>query len=181
MSAKMTKYAVLLLSAGILCLTGCRSEIKEEKPIAPPPTKQPEKEFSGKHEAAASGSPLETLAKVTSGISDNPAPRARCLNVNKLIVPENGTGRFLSSDCFVTRWNILGPFIYDPENNKAAGFAEVVHEPFMQEEKDLTGAEKTANPNLGWQLARFESVNIPARLTCGSCLKTRSVMRRFTL
>ncbi len=175
MSVKMTKYAVLLLCSGILCLIGCRSGIMEEKPIAPPPVKQPEKEFSGKHEAAATGSPLETLAKVTSGMPDNSAAgiNAKCLNVNKLIVPETGTGRFLSSDCFVTRWNILGPFIYDPENNKNPEFAEIVHEPFMQEEKDLTGAEKTANPNIGWQLARFESSKYPGEIDLRKLFKNQ--------
>ncbi|MFA6101987.1 MAG: hypothetical protein WCV67_02345 [Victivallaceae bacterium] len=175
MSVKITKYAFLLLCAGILCLAGCRSEIKEDKPIAPPAVKQPEKEFSGKHEAAASGSALETLAKVTSGMPGGPASGAnvKYLNVNNLIVPETEAGRFLSSECFVTRWNILGPFIYDPENYKKTDFAEIVHELFMQEEKSLTGVERTANPNIGWQLARFESSKYPGEIDLRKLFKNQ--------
>ena len=166
MSVMMMKYVVLPFCAGILCLAGCRSEIKEDKPIAPPPVKQSEKEFSGAHEAATSGSALETLAKVTCGIPESmvPGANAKYLNVNKLIVPETGAGRFLSSDCFVTRWNILGPFIYDPESNKGQELSEIVHEPFMPEEKSLTGGEKIASPNIGWQQVRFESSKYPGEI-----------------
>ncbi len=176
MSAMMMKYAVLLLCTCVLCLAGCRSEVmKEEKPIAPPPVKQSEKEFSGAHEGATSGSALETLAKVTCGIPESMVPGAntKYLNVNKLIVPATGAGRFLSSECFVTRWNILGPFIYDQENNKNSDFPEIVHEQFLTEEKSLTGVEKTANPNIGWQLVRFESSKYPGEIDVQKLFKNQ--------
>ena len=131
MSVMMMKYVVLPFCAGILCLAGCRSEIKEDKPIAPPPVKQSEKEFSGAHEAATSGSALETLAKVTCGIPESMVP---------------------------------GAFIYDPENNKGQELSEIVHEPFMPEEKSLTGGEKIDSRNIGWQQVRFESSKYPGEI-----------------
>lgn len=175
MSVKMMKYAVLLFCAGALSLAGCRSEIKADKAVAPPPVKQPEKEFSGQHEAAAAGSALETLAEVISGTRSTPTAgaKAKFLNVNKLIIPETEAGRFLSSECFVTRWNILGPFIYDPENKKNPDISEIVHEPFMAEEKNLTGGEKIASRNIGWQQARFESSKYPGEIDLQKLFKNQ--------
>ncbi len=175
MSVKMMKYVILLLSHGILCLTGCRSDIKEDNAIAPPVAKQPEMEFIGQHQAAIPGSALETLAMATAGVpgSKTSGTNEKRLNINKLIVPATETNRFLSSDCFVTRWNILGPFLYDPENNPKMEFSEIIHEPFMDEEKKLTGVEKAANHNIGWQLVRFESSKYPGEIDLQKLFKNQ--------
>lgn len=161
----MINYIGLLLCAGLLCLVGCRGVMKDDAPIAPPPVKQPEKEFSGKHDAKAPDSAMETLFRVTTGTnSPEAASTQKRINVNKLIMPGETASRFLSSDCFVTRWNVLGPFIYDPEISKPDELSELVHTPFMEDEKSLAGVEKPANPNVGWQLVRFESNKYPGEI-----------------
>lgn len=153
------------MCAGLLCLAGCRYGIKDDATIVPPPVAFPEKEFSGKHDAKAPDSAMETLFTVTTGTNTASAAGAqKKINVNKLIMPDEMVSRFLSSDCFVTRWNVLGPFIYDPENNKPNELSELVHVSFMQDEKNLAGVEKSGNPNVDWQLVRFESSKYPGEI-----------------
>ncbi|MHB9138333.1 MAG: hypothetical protein ACYC4Q_02900 [Victivallaceae bacterium] len=160
----MINYIGLLLCAGLLCVAGCRGVMQDDAPIAPPPVKQPEKEFNGKHDAKAPESAMETLFTITTGVNPNPAVTQQRININKLIMPDSTASRFLSSDCFVTRWNVLGPFIYDPEISKPEELSELIHKSFAEDEKNLTGVEKTGNPNVGWQLVRFESNKYPGEI-----------------
>jgi hypothetical protein len=159
-------YICLLLCTGLLCLAGCRGVLKdEEQSIVPPPVKLPEKEFNAKHDAKAPESAMETLFTVTTGTnSTSVAVAQKRINVNKLIMPGEMSSRFLASDCFVTRWNVLGPFVYDPEVIKPDELSELVHASFMQDEKSLAGVEKPDNPNVGWQLVRFESSKYPGEI-----------------
>lgn len=88
-------------------------------------------------------------------------------------MPGEDGSRFLGKTSFVTRWNLLGPFDYDPSKFLLNGTKSVLHYSFFSKEKDLTGSEKIAKKGVSWQLVRFKSDKYPGEIDLNRVYKIK--------
>ena len=153
------KIGFIILAAGLLPVlfsTGCQHNPKTPGVIAAPVEKLPEKAST----APVADSAIAVIGKANAITpAPVPAPLPLRINASRIIVPESAVSQFLGNDCFITRWNFLGPFPYPPEQSSG-----VIHLPLMPDEKLLSGDEKPDNRNAYWQLMRFNSGQTPGRI-----------------
>lgn len=156
--------SLITLSIMIGCTSGLDSIIN------PPSVHLPEKTIEKTPEEKSWGQSVDVVAPAdkisvedkTANIVTEPVEQKR-LNINEVIVQDKTGSRFLSNDSFVTRWNILGRFAYNPADFKKNGLGDVLHYEFIQDEKNLTGREP-GGKDVNWQLVRFETEKYPGEI-----------------
>jgi hypothetical protein len=74
-------------------------------------------------------------------------------NESWLLLPNKDASRFLSSDAFVSKWKILGPFSFSLEDVKTAN--EAIHKDFVPKEQDITG-DLPAPKGVFWKYYEFK-------------------------
>jgi hypothetical protein len=187
----MCRYSffLVLLSGLILLAGGCRTG--SDKAIKPPAVQLTEKKFE-KNESEPAKKPVEIkdLPKKPKAEKNIPVKTAappkkekkaapkqevsvKHLNINDVVVPGEDGSRFLGKTSFVTRWNLLGPFDYDPGKFLLNGTKSVLHYSFFNKEKDLTGAEKVSRKGVSWQLVRFKSDKSPGEIDLNRVYKVK--------
>lgn len=164
------KVLKLYFTISCLCLTlifaGCetvKTANPEGKKSVPSETVQTPSEKSAEKPKEASY-PVEPEVILENGrkcaakkmpeepeIIDSASPKK---NLNKLILPEENTSRFLSSDSFVERWKVLGSFSFSLEDVKTAN--EAIHKEFIPNEQNLTDAFP-APKGVFWKYYKFKN------------------------
>lgn len=163
----MSTPGFLLRSGSIalaLIMSGCSHNAQNS--FEPPRKKQAEKQYITKEDKKKDI--LE--AKTTSDkiVTSNTAVKYR--NINEVVLNHISGDGFLTNINFVTRWNILGPFVYKAGNPVDSKIKSVLHEKLIENEKTLTGSEKVKAP-MKWQLARFESPEKPGEINLRTFFK----------
>jgi len=146
------------------CTSGLDSIINPSSIHLPEKTikKTPEEKSGNLSVHVVTPTDKENPAAKAENVATEPAEQKR-LNINEVIIQDKNGSRFLSRDSFVTRWNILGSFDYNPEDFKKNGLGGVLHYEFIQNEKNLTGRE-SGGKNVNWQLVRFETEKYPGKI-----------------
>jgi len=154
------------LSTLAIMIYGCCSD--SENKFEPPPKEQAEKQYITKDKKKTV--PSETTAVLNKIVISRTAAKYR--NINKVVTDNISGNGFLTNINFVTRWNILGPFLYNPEKSADNKIKSVLHDKLIANEKKLTGEEK-APASLKWQLARFESPRKPGEINLRTFFKDK--------
>ena len=150
------------LTALAIIIYGCSHD--SENTFAPPRKKQAEKQYITKKEKNLPGAVLNKIEISKTAI--------KYRNINEVVINNvNGNG-FLTNINFVTRWNILGPFVYNAEKQTDNEIKSVLHEELIADEKLLTGGEEIKAP-LKWQLARFASPDKPGEINLRTFFKDK--------
>ncbi|MCP3966011.1 MAG: hypothetical protein GY750_07345 [Lentisphaerae bacterium] len=100
-------------------------------------------------------------------------PFKKHLNVNKVVTTDGNGSLFLSSDNFIVRWNVFGPFYYSSNDLQLNGTKSVLHREFVKDEKSLTGTED-ADTGLTWRLVRFNSKSSPGQVDLAQVYKGKN-------
>lgn len=183
------QYTVILslIVIAAMVFTGCRS-VNSVKPATSPPKpkpdanktpvpvsvpaqktqdkvvgKAPDEKKSTEPVGPEKNTPSELAAKKTVPEVKPNNTVDKKLNVNRIVMPDGQSSRFLSNDVFVTRWNILGPFTYTKRPENGDRLSDMVHEVFYKNESTLSGHEK-APENVSWQLENFKSKTSPGEI-----------------
>jgi hypothetical protein len=135
-----------------LC-SGCSMMPSDRYVIAPPDKKIPENVSSPEQ------APPAAVVAVDGSVNSSSGTPPLRINASRLVTPDSAVNQFLDNDCFVTRWNFLGPFVFAPEQQSAA-----IHQQQMAEEKSLSGGEPAENRNAYWELMRFNSEQTPGKI-----------------
>jgi len=82
--------------------------------------------------------PVLKIPKVIPPVNITPTPKSKVDNSNVSLV-KSGDSRFLSTDNFVTRWSVYGPFKFKHSLEQQTVLATIIHRPFVDNEKRLNG------------------------------------------
>ena len=154
------------LAALAITIYGCNSDSNK---FEPPKKKQSEKQYITKEKQKN----LPTAIPVVINKIEISKTAIKYRNINEVITNGISGNGFLTNINFVTRWNILGAFLYKTEKLTDNKVKSVLHDKLIVDEKKLTGGEKIKAP-LKWQLARFESPKKPGEINLRSFFKDKN-------
>jgi hypothetical protein len=158
-----TSLGIALLAAGMLLVSAC----EKKEPSGEITPKSPESATRAKTASVKTQADLQDSDQPVSdatGAETSPKPRksrfyqqpnlpaTTSTTICELVLPDVTTSPFLTEDCFVLDWTIIGPVELNPARTELGSPA--IEAELVPDEASLDGARAVA-PELAWRKFRF--------------------------